>query len=213
MRFLRRLMFKFLLMVILVGLIVYFLQDQIMKVVIPHIIAKNTNVKVKLAKVDSELQKGYIKLTGVVIYNPEGFKKDKLAEINSLLVDLNLKKLLVGKIHLSKLFVDIPTLYIIKNEKGTVNISKIKKPGPKSTAKKKKEVSIDKMHIRLSEVISIDYSQSPVRAKRIRLNLDKEFTNVTDVKKILLPLLSQVVLKQTLSGIKEKLRLPELNIF
>jgi uncharacterized protein involved in outer membrane biogenesis len=213
MRLFRGLFKKLLLIIILVGVILYFLQDQIMKVAIPYIVAKNSNVKVKIARVDSELQKGYLKLTGLVIINPEGFKKERLAEVNSLLLDLNLKKLLIGKIQLSKLFVDIATIYIIKNEKGIVNVSEIKKPGVKSAQKKKRKISIDKMHIRLGEVISIDYSRRPVRAKRIRLNLDKEFTNVTDVKKTLVPIFTQVVVNKTLYGIKEKLRLPDLNIF
>ncbi|HDM08617.1 MAG TPA: hypothetical protein ENF97_00650, partial [Candidatus Omnitrophica bacterium] len=61
MRLFRWLFKKLILVVIILGAIFYFLQDQIMKFALPYIIAKNSNVKVRIAKVDSELQKGYIR--------------------------------------------------------------------------------------------------------------------------------------------------------
>ncbi|OQX82843.1 MAG: hypothetical protein B6D53_03660 [Candidatus Omnitrophica bacterium 4484_49] len=214
MRLFRWLFKKLILVVIILGVIFYFLQDQIMKFALPYIIAKNSNVKVRIAKVDSELQKGYIRLAGIVVLNPQGFKQEKLAEINSVVIDLNLKRLLLNKIHFSKLFVDIATIYIVKGENGMVNISRIKKPGTESKKeKRRRQISIDKMHIRVGEVIYVDYSQKPARAKRIRLNLDKEFTDVTDLRKTLIPLFTQIAVNKTLYGIKEKLRLPDFKIF
>ena len=193
----------------------YFLQDQILKFALPYFVSKNTNVRIKIAKVDSELQKGYINFTGIEVLNPQGFKKETLAEINSLMLDINLKKLLLGKLYLSKFFIDVGTIYIIKNEKQQLNISKIKKKKRqrRKGILKRKGIFIEKMHLRLGEIISIDYSQNPPRARRIRLNIDKEFTNVTKPRKVVISIFTHIVINKTLYGIRQKLRIPDLNIF
>lgn len=214
MRLIRSLIKKLILVVIIIMILFYFFQDQILKLALPYIISRNTNVKVKIANVDSEFQKGYINLTGIEVLNPQGFPKETLAKISSLMLDINLKKLLLGKLHLSKFFVDARTIYIIKNEKQELNISKIKKESQKKkTSSKRREIFIEKMCVKLGEIISIDYSQPQPRVRRVRLNIDKEFTNVTDPKKILVPLFTQAIINKSLEGIRQKLRIPDLDIF
>ena len=67
-------------------------------------------VPVTLEEADFRLLRGFVKLNGLKVGNPEGYKTDSLFEVDELLVDLDTRSLLGGVVHIRKIAIDGPRI-------------------------------------------------------------------------------------------------------
>lgn len=65
-------------------------------------------VPVSLEDADFRLLRGKVFLKGLKVGNPEGFKTDGIFKLDSLTVDLDVRSLLSGVVHIRKILVDAP---------------------------------------------------------------------------------------------------------
>lgn len=65
-------------------------------------------VPVTLEKAQLALLRGHVRLTGLRVGNPEGFKTDSLFDLGSLEIDLDVKSLGTDTIHIRKILIDAP---------------------------------------------------------------------------------------------------------
>ncbi len=63
-------------------------------------------VPVTLEDAEFRVVRGYIRLTGLKVGNPAGYKTDNLFELGELIVDLNVRSLLGGVVHINKILID-----------------------------------------------------------------------------------------------------------
>ena len=67
-------------------------------------------VPVTLEEADFRLLRGFVKLNGLKVGNPEGYKTDSLFEVDELLVDLDTRSLMGGVVHIRKIAIDGPRI-------------------------------------------------------------------------------------------------------
>jgi uncharacterized protein involved in outer membrane biogenesis len=191
------------------GVILFFFQEQIVKTALIYGVKRKANLRLKIGHLESRLQKGYIKIEDMIIFNPKGFKEPRLAEIDSLLLELNLPKLLKGEVAFRKLFIDIDKIFIIRQKEGT-NLVEAQKPFRKTTRrksvkKKPREVSVEDLRISVSEVIYKNYRVYPPKMLRIELGFKQKYRNVSNLKKVFSSIMVKNVLKSTFSNLFSQL--------
>ena len=67
-------------------------------------------VPVTLEDAEFRLLRGFVKLNGLKVGNPEGYKTDSVFEVDELLVDLDTRSLLGGVVHIRKIAIEGPRI-------------------------------------------------------------------------------------------------------
>lgn len=193
---------------IALGAILFFFQEQIVKTVLIYGVKRKANLGLKIGALESRLQKGYLKIEDMIILNPKGFKEPRLAEIDSLVLELNLPRLLRGGVAFRKLFIDIDKIFIIRQKQGT-NLVEAQKPfhkkSRKSVKKKPGEISVEDLQIGISEVIYKNYRVYPPKMLRVELGFKQRYRNVSNLEKVFSSILVENVLKSTFSSLFSQL--------
>ena len=184
---------------VLLGIALFFLQNHIVKLSTGAILRAKSNARMTIGHVDSKLQKGFLRLEGVTILNPVGFQENKFMEINFVQVEFDIVRLLKQEKHLKSLFVDIQRIYIVKQKKEGINIVEIQnKSGSKSSyGKQDAGLSVEDLRVRIGDVVYKDYTRRPPKMSRIFLGLEQRYENVNSLKSIVDSILTQKVLKAT----------------
>lgn len=114
--------------------------------------------------------KSEIKIKGFKVYNPEGFPKGLLIDVNEIYVQYDRGALFKGKIHLPLIVLDLEEMVVVKNKNGELNVDSLKivkdmekSKGEKATKKKKTfkqmPLQIDQARLDLGNVIVKDYTK------------------------------------------------------
>ena len=196
---------KVVLIVIVAGIAIFFFQNQAVKLALNIAVMSKTNARIKISKVNSKLQRGYIRLSGVTLLNPKGFKEPRLAEINSVLLKVDLLSLVKREIRVEKLFIDVNKIYIVKQKGAGTNFVSVRKPHPirrykEERVKKTHKISIQDLKIKISDVFYKDFRSNPPTMRRLHLGLNQEYSNITDFRKLFDALLTQDILKVIISN-------------
>ena len=96
-------------LVVLVVVVALFL-GPIIKTSVETIGPQVTGVDITLEKAGINLLTGNVKLKGLIIGNPEGFKTPSLMELNQFVVDLNMGSLFTDTIVIKKIHIDGPQI-------------------------------------------------------------------------------------------------------
>lgn len=114
--------------------------------------------------------KPVVRIKGFKVYNPRGFAKGLLIDINEVYVRYNLPALLKGKLYLPLIVLDLEEMVVVKNKDGKLNVDSLKvvkdmeKSKDKKTTEKKKPskqlaIRIDEARLELGKVIVKDYTK------------------------------------------------------
>ena len=136
-----------------------------------------------------EVQTGLLdtdfRIKDLVVRNPPGFGKEPLAKVPLIYVDYELGSLLSGKLHCTKVEVEVEEVSAVENAKGETNLQKIqslaggdgKKPGAKKPeGGKPTEMRIDKLVLTVGRVrhIRLREDGSVRDEKEFKIGLDHE---------------------------------------
>lgn len=167
-----------------------------------------TGMPLSIGKFDLGLSKTLVDIENLVVTNPAGFHDTALVDIPKILVDYNLSDILKGKVHLENLKFDMKQFTVVKNEKGELNLDRLKAlqgtqkpsaqtPGqePKAPAKAM-PIQIDMMHLKIGKVVFVDYSSGTASTKEFLINLDQSYQNITDLNSVV----RLIVLKAMMSS-------------
>jgi len=196
---------KVIVIIVILSVVIFFFQNQAVKLAVNLAVMSKTNARIKISKVDSKLQKGYIRFSGVTLLNPKGFKEPRLAEINSLLLKVDLLSLIKQEIRVEKLFIDVNRIYIVKQKGKRTNFVSVRKPHPirryeETRVKKTHKILIQDLKIKILDVFYKDFSSNPPVMRRLHLGLRQEYSNITDFRKLFDALLTQDILKVVISN-------------
>ena len=146
-----------------------------------------------------EVQTGLLdtdfRIRNLVVRNPEGFGKEPLAKVPLIYVDYELGSLLAGKLHCTRIEVEVEEISAVENAKGETNLGRLKALTEGDGKKKEEskgddkpvEMRIDKLvltvgrirHLRLAEDGSVK------REKDYKIGLDHEvFEDLTSPMQI-----------------------------
>jgi hypothetical protein len=169
-------------------------------------------LKITIDKLNVGLFQSVVRIEGLTIYNPEGFKEETLAEAPLIYIDYELSSILKGEMHCTKIEVDIKEIIIIKNNKGEINLNSLKAIESDSddtsteTDQEKKEeieIKIEKLVLTLDHVRFVDYSRRrKPKERKIRVGIDhEEFENLNSVEEIVRVIILKTLISSGLNNI------------
>ena len=203
-----KLLWKLIVLVIVVLVVLVLARNVVVKVAVETGVKIVTGMPLSMGKLDLNFQNSFVDLEDLVVKNPSGFQNTSLVEIPKILVSYNLSDILKGNIHLKNIEFDMKQFTVVKNEKGELNLDRLKalqgtqKPsapaagqGPK-TAAKPMPIQIDMMRLKIGKVVYVDYSWGSPSTKEFLINLDQSFQNITDLNSVV----RLIVLKAMMSS-------------
>ncbi|MFC1699634.1 hypothetical protein ACFL1I_06745 [Candidatus Omnitrophota bacterium] len=123
--------------ILVIILITAFFRNLICKALIEGGVAKFTELQASIDLVHLDLLKNSLRLQGVNVLNPPGFKDENLARAEEIFIKYDLLGCLTGNPHLYLLKLDITEINIIRNEQNLSNMGGFKKAFPRKESKKK----------------------------------------------------------------------------
>jgi hypothetical protein len=167
-----------------------------------------TGMPLSIGKLDLNLSNTLVDIEALVVKNPAGFHDTALVDIPKILVDYNLSDILKGKVHLENLLFDMKQFTVVKNEKGELNLDRLRalqgtqkasaqttRQEPKAPAKAV-PIQIDMMRLKIGKVVYADYSSGSPSTKEFLINLDQSYQNITDLNSVV----RLIVLKAMMSS-------------
>ena len=161
----------------------------------------------------SDLQKTFIDVKGLTIFNPPGFGEKLMADIPEVYVDFDLPAFLKGKVHLERLSLNLNEFIVIKSADGGLNVNSISgisepqitqiKDADYADKKRKPEIKIDILELKVGRVLYRDYTQSPAGEFRYQVNIDERYENVTDVEKLVKLIVTRSLVNTAISRLAE----------
>lgn len=195
-----------LLIVVLVVLVLA--RNVVVKAAVENGVKIVTGMPLSMGKLDLNFQKSFIDIENLAVKNPSGFHDTSLVEIPKIFVAYGLRDILGGKVHLRELEFNMKQFTVVKNEKGELNLDRLKalqgtqktpaqttKPETKAPAKAM-PIQIDTMRLKIGKVVYADYSGKNPSTKEFLINLDESFQNITDLNSVV----RLIVLKAMMSS-------------
>jgi len=157
-------------------------------------IKATTGMDIDVGRIQIGLTQPGILVSGLKIYNPQGFSDRLLADIPEIYVDLDLAGLFKNFVHMRMIKIDINEFNVVLNEKGKLNVNSLALLMPKPGTGKAPEVKIDILNIKIGKVAYRGYFPAVgAKSQEFNMALDETFKEVTNpsavagdiVKKIL----------------------------
>jgi hypothetical protein len=147
-----------------------------------------------------------VRINNFIVYNPRGFSRSILVELPEIYVDYDLGSLLKGKLHLSRLDVDLKELGLEKNKEGKMNVDSLKlvqRQEPKQPAKKPMEMQVDLFNLQVGRIVSKDYSGAGEPSIKVYgINLNKSYKNITSAEQLAALIISEPMKEAGIRGAK-----------
>ena len=160
-------------------------KDVIIKTSIEKGVELVTGLKLTMQTMKVGIIKQVVDIKGLNLHNPESFKDRTMIDMPSIYVDYDLGAIFQNKIHMQNMKIDLKEFYVIKNEKGELNIDSLKvvqaqKEGKKAQEKKAPQIQIDTLELKIGKVIYKDYSKGATpMVQEFDINLNEKYTNIT----------------------------------
>jgi len=197
-----------LVVLVLVGAL-FFAKNAIAKVLVETGVTAVTNFPLKMQAIDLNFTGQFIKIDGLKLYNPAGFPKEPMVNIPEIYVSFDLAALLKGKVHLPELRFNLEDFDVVRNEKGELNIDKIKavaeqkpkQPGQTEPSKpaKSPEIQIDLFTLKVGRVQFKDFSTGAPSVKKFEINLNETFKDITDPKALVRLIVSKALMSTSIA--------------
>lgn len=155
-----------------------------------------TGFPLEIGAVDIGLLKSQLEVQNLKLMNPPEFHEKMFVDLPRFFVDYRLGSMLAMSPHINELVINLNEVVVIKNEKGETNAMKLKSvaagSGGTQTApkdEKKMPYRVDLVKIHVGTVRYLDYSRGKPSERKMTLNLDatyKDITETTDITKLVL---------------------------
>ncbi|MBE7537252.1 MAG: hypothetical protein HS122_02410 [Opitutaceae bacterium] len=164
--------------------------------VVQSVVRKRTGFDVQIKKMAVNPFKGDASVTGLAINNPEGWPTPEFIQLREFKADTDLWSLIGGKrAIIDSAVVDVALVAIVTDSQSMTNFKLFQErmAGSTNDGQKKTEPAakteflIRKLHLRFSKVRFVDYSGGKEKPsiREMNLNLDKEYTDITDPKQLI----------------------------
>jgi hypothetical protein len=137
---------------------------------------------------------GNVTVRGLTASNPAGFPKPEFVELRELHADVNMFSGFSNRIVVNELDINTAKIVLIRQRDGTSNAGKFmaafsRPAGQAASAAppSSRTFLVKRLHLRLEELVVVDYSGSKTEEKVYKLNIDQSYTDVTDPKQLLVP--------------------------
>lgn len=196
-----------LVIIVIVVLILVIAKDMIIKTSIERGVEAATGLKLVINSLKVDILKQIADIKGLNLQNPAGFKDRTMVDMPAIYVDYDMQALLKNKVHVQDMKLDLREFYVIKNEKGVLNLDSLKvvqaqKTGEKPAEAKGKapQIQIDNLQLKIGKVIYKDYSKGGVPdVQEFDINLNEKYTNITDPNSLVSLIVVRALFNTTIS--------------
>jgi len=172
--------------VLVILFVLSFFKDMVVKVSVEKGVEMITGLKMGIRGFNIGLLKTAVRIKGLKIYNPGGYKERVMLDMPEIYVDYDLPAAFKGMIHLEDALLDMKELVVVKNEKGELNLNslnvvKSKKSGKteKAAAGKEMNIRIDRLRLKIGKAVYKDYSRpGEPSIKEFNINTDETYENI-----------------------------------
>jgi len=145
-------------------------------------VKKVTGFPLSIGSLDFRLFASKIDVRDIKLENPTAYNDHNdpvFADLPELYIDYRLPSILAGKNHINDMLVELKEIVIVKKTGGDSNVGQLKKA--LSSGKGGTKYEIDRLRIKYAgEVVIKDYSRPKPTERRIKLNLSREYRNISD---------------------------------
>jgi hypothetical protein len=187
---------RWVLIVIVAGVVVLFLaRNFIVRKAVEVGVTQVTGFPLEIGSLDIGVFSGQLGVGNLKLMNPPEFNEPLFVDMPLFKVDYNTFSMLSGSPHIKELVVNVNEVVVVKNQKGQTNANVIQeKLSPSTTGKsggeqkpattKKTPYRVDLVRVHIGTVITKDFSKAPPTERKLTLNRDVEFKDLTESSSI-----------------------------
>ena len=148
-----------------------------------------TGLKLSIKSMNVGILRTLIGIKELRLLNPPGFVDELMVDMPEIYVDYDLGAFIKRKVHLEELRLNLKEFYVVKNEKGEINLDSLKvvrakkeeKAVPEKEKAKMPEFQIDVLELKIGKVVYKDYSRGlPPRVREFNVNINERYENITN---------------------------------
>lgn len=198
---------KLIIIILILFAIVAVTKNFVTKIVISTGVQAITGLKLNIKSVDIGIFETLIGIKGLEIFNPDGFEDRLMADVPEIYADYNIRGLLKKKVHFSEIRLDLKELVVVKNEKGELNLNSLKVVKKKESAdvknsRKKSNLEIDSLQLKIGKVTYKDYSSGTTpKVREHSLNINERYRDIKDSRALARLVLFKALVNTGISGI------------
>jgi uncharacterized protein involved in outer membrane biogenesis len=191
-----KLIMKLVVLLVVVLVVLVLARNVVVKAAAENGVRAVTGMPLSIGKLDISFAKTLVDIENLVVKNPAGFHDTTLVDIPKILVDFELFSFIKGKAHIEKIEFDMSQFTVVKNEKGELNLDRLKalQGTQKPSAQKPQQepqppskpmpIKIDEMRLKIGKVVYIDYSSGQPVTKEFNINFDQSFQDISDLQSV-----------------------------
>lgn len=157
----RKIFFFLLFLAFVLGVLIAF-RNTLSRIVLNHVLSGTIGAETVIDSVNIGLFDPVVEIRGLKVYNPRGFINETFLEMPQVSVGYGRKAMLGQRLHITTLTIALKELDVAINEKGLINIDKLKvlhppenKQGPVELPK----FTIDKFVLKVGRVETKNYAR------------------------------------------------------
>ncbi|MSR77927.1 MAG: AsmA family protein [Candidatus Omnitrophica bacterium] len=172
-----------------------------------------TGLPLRMEKFEFGLRKGYVRMEGFELHNPESFSEKIMVSIPKIYVQIEPAALFKGKVHVIDIELHLKEFNVVKNQQGILNLDSLKAVAEskketasshesKSTAPgKSPEIKIDQLELRIEKVSYKDYSGNQPIVQDFYINLNEAYKNISNLNAVVSLIVVKVMMNTTIGSL------------
>lgn len=209
-------LFGFLVFIVVLVAILVLARNVIAKTAVTVGVQKVTGLNLDIGKFDLGLDSS-LDIEDLKLANPKGFEEETMVDLPKVAVAVDLPAILKGKVHVKNINLHLREFQVIRNKDGVLNLDALKpveqakegKVEEPTQEKKKTDLQIDHIKLRIEKVVFRDYSKPITIKKDFNVNIDQEWNDVTDPQQLVRAIV-RTALKNTTIGALADINLDSL---
>ena len=186
-------------------------KNLIAKTAITSSVKAVTGLKLDMSSVEVGIMNTLIGISHMKLYNPPGYTDKVMLDMPEIYIDYNLGSFLKRKAHLEEIRIDLKELTVIKDKQGNLNIDALKvvkdekgakKEEEKEKAKKKTEIKIDMLDLKIGKVAYKDFSKGKKpMVYEFNINHHEKYRNITDINELAKLILTKAIIETNIANL------------
>lgn len=160
---------------------------------------RSTGFPIEVGSVDVSASLSRIDARNIRLINPRRYTDPTFVVMPRLSIEYRLLSMWSGVPHVDNMLIDVGQLTVVKNKQGKSNVAELKETLDSRGGKSK--FRIDNLRVHVGRVTIKDYAGTTPSERRISLNIDASYKNITDSTDVTRLVLLTILNKAPLTGI------------
>jgi len=166
-----------------------------------------TGLPADVKSVNVDLFRQAVGVRDLEIFQPDGFPDGVMVSVPEIYIDYRLGEFLSGTAHIEQMRLHVAELHVVKAENGRLNLRSIKaiESGTaqrgQAPSQEAPEFQIDSLKLQVGTVVYTDHTVSPPAVREFPVNIDQEFTGITNPHVFAGLIVSQALMKTTVASL------------